>query len=153
KLLIDGLGEGKAIVLPCILILARILVIYAIYLSGLEQSIRFDLQASQDCRRIGGEVRISRTRRKDHNPTLFEVPCGTATDKWLGNFGHINGRLHPRGDAHLFDGSLKGQTVHDRAHHSHVIGNCAVDPAGFTKSTAANKVAAPDHDRNLYAEL
>ena len=87
---------------------------------------------------------------EDHDAALLEVPASAQRHVRLRDLGHLDRRLHPRGDVDLLQRVLQRQRVHDRGEHAHVVGAVAVD-AG--RLPAAPDVAAAHHDRGLDAEV
>ena len=74
-----------------------------------------------------------------------------AHDVGLGDVLDLDGRLHARLHADVFQLALERDAVHDRGEHPHVVGHGAVHAAGVG-GRAAPDVAAADNDGDLDAE-
>ena len=73
---------------------------------------------------------------------------GTAADKRLGNLIHLNGRLHSRIDALLFQRILQCQRIDHGREHAHVIGGNPVHLFRLL-GHAPEKIPSAHHDRDL----
>ncbi len=130
----------------------RISIIDAIHLGRLQDDIGLDLDGPQGRRRIGRKIGISRSRREDHDPSLFQMADRPSLDERFGNLLHLDGRLNAGHDAAVFEGALEGQAVDHGGQHPHVIGGGPVHTAGAGFDPAED-VPAADNDAELNAEV
>ena len=80
-----------------------------------------DERRAEGCRGVGGEERVARSRREDHDPPVLEVAHGPAPDVGLGHLGDRDRRLHAGLGLRLLERVLKRQRVQHGGEHPHVV--------------------------------
>ena len=80
------------------------------------------------------------------------MPDGAGADVGLGNGPHLDGCLHPDGDALLLAHVRHGQAVHHRGQHAHVVGPGALHGAAAVFG-APPEVSAADYQAHLNTQI
>src|SRR5689334_17680185 len=76
-------------------VFARIAVVYAVYVGGLEDGIGSNLVRAQRSSRIRSKEGVARPAGKHYDTALFKVSYRSAPDERLGHFGHRDRAHNP----------------------------------------------------------
>src|SRR5687768_1864542 len=152
EVLHERLVEGDAVVARGRLVLHGIGGIDAVDLGGLQHDLGLDLAPAQRRRGVGGEERVARSGREDHDLAFLEVADRLAADVGLHDRLDRERRLHARHQPAAVHGVGERDRVDHGGEHAHVVGVRAVHPRGALRD-AAKDVAAADHHAHLHAEV
>jgi tRNA dimethylallyltransferase len=152
QMLLQDLIIGDGGVAFCIRVFFRVFVIDTVYFGALKDRLTGHFIGAQGRGRVGGEIGVARTCRKNHDTFLFQMPHGAAADIGLADLIHRNGRDDAGKDAQLFQRRLHRQRIHYGGQHSHIVGGRALHPLR-TSCKAAKDIAATDDHTNLNPQI
>ena len=121
ELFLQNIEIGEFIISFGALMEQRIRIIDAIDLGGLEDHVCPDFHGPKGSCRIRGEIRISCPSSEDDHPALLQMTNGPSPNIGFCDLAHLNRRLDSGVNVDLLQGILKGNAVHDRSQHPHVI--------------------------------
>ncbi len=154
QLLLADLLVGKLSVEYGMGVFLGIVAVDALDAGRLHQDVSPQFQSFLGGGRVGRDKRGARATGQDNDSPFFQMPSGPTTNKRLGHAIHLDRRHQPRFAAERFERILQCQPIDDRGEHAHVVGCCFLDAAvSGGELSAAEDVAATDHNRNLYALL